>query len=66
MPFCAWGDLRVEIERLRLQGFRRFGEVELQPRPGFNLITGDNGSGKSTLLEALHLLAHGRSFRGRV
>lgn len=66
MPFCAWGDLRVEIERLRLQGFRRFAEVELQPRPGFNLITGDNGSGKSTLLEALHLLAHGRSFRGRV
>lgn len=33
---------------------------------GFNLITGDNGSGKTTLLEALHLLAHGRSFRARV
>lgn len=35
------------------------------PGPGFNLITGDNGSGKTSLLEALHLLAHGRSFRGR-
>lgn len=54
------------IQRLRLQSFRRFGEVELEPRAGFNLITGDNGSGKTSLLEALHLLAHGRSFRGRV
>ena len=54
------------IERLQLQSFRRFGDVELCPQPGFNLITGDNGSGKTSLLEALHLLAHGRSFRGRV
>lgn len=54
------------IRRLRLHAFRRFDEVELLPQPGFNLITGDNGSGKTTLLEALHLLAHGRSFRGRV
>ncbi len=54
------------IRRLHLQSFRRFSEAELQPQPGFNLITGDNGSGKTSLLEALHLLAHGRSFRGRV
>lgn len=53
------------IQRLRLHSFRRFVEAELEPRPGFNLITGDNGSGKTTVLEALHLLAHGRSFRGR-
>lgn len=54
------------IRCLRIQGFRRFEEVELLLQPGFNLITGDNGSGKTTVLEALHLLAHGRSFRGRV
>jgi DNA replication and repair protein RecF len=54
------------IERLHVQGFRRFADAELRPQAGFNLITGDNGSGKTTLLEALHLLAHGRSFRGRV
>ena len=34
--------------------------------PGLNLITGDNGAGKTSLLEALHLMAYGRSFRGRV
>lgn len=54
------------IQRLQLQDFRRFERVEFVPQPGFNLITGDNGSGKSSLLEALHLMAHGRSFRGRV
>lgn len=54
------------IRRLRVQSFRRFAEAELHPQPGFNLITGDNGSGKTSLLEAMHLLAHGRSFRGRV
>lgn len=54
------------IRRLKVQAFRRFEEVELFLQPGFNLITGDNGSGKTTVLESLHLLAHGRSFRGRV
>lgn len=54
------------IQRLQVQSFRRFQNAELTPGPGFNVITGDNGSGKSSLLEALHLMAHGRSFRGRV
>jgi DNA replication and repair protein RecF len=31
-----------------------------------NLITGGNGAGKTSLLEAAHLVANGRSFRGRV
>ena len=51
------------IQRLRLQAFRRFDAAEIALRPGFNLLTGDNGSGKTSVLEALHLLAHGRSFR---
>ena len=54
------------IHRLQVHAFRRFIAAELHPQPGFNLITGDNGSGKTSLLEALHLMAHGRSFRGRV
>ena len=51
---------------MHLHSFRRFAEAEFTPVAGFNLITGDNGSGKTSVLEALHLLAHGRSFRGRV
>lgn len=54
------------IHKLQLQAFRRFDNAEIVLRPGFNLLTGDNGSGKTSVLEALHLLAHGRSFRGRV
>lgn len=56
----------VQIRHLRLRDLRRFQEQELLPAPGFNLIVGDNGSGKSSLLEGMHLMAHGRSFRGRV
>ena len=56
----------MQLERLSLARFRGFDAVELRPAPGINLITGDNGAGKTTLLEATHLLANGRSFRGRV
>ncbi len=56
----------VQVRRLCLRDFRRFEQLELQPAPGFNVIVGDNGSGKTSILEALHLMAHGRSFRGRV
>ncbi len=56
----------MQLERLSLARFRGFDAVELRPAPGINLITGGNGAGKTTLLEAVHLLANGRSFRGRV
>lgn len=56
----------MHVTRLRVASVRRLEEVDLAPSPGINLITGDNGAGKTSLLEALHLLAYGRSFRGRV
>ncbi len=56
----------MEVVRLEASGLRRFEQVALAPEPGLNLITGDNGAGKTSLLEALHLMAYGRSFRGRV
>jgi DNA replication and repair protein RecF len=56
----------MQVTRLVTAGLRKFDEVTLLPGPGINLITGDNGAGKTSLLEALHLMAYGRSFRGRV
>lgn len=56
----------MQISRLTLHQLRRFDAVELRPQPGLNLLTGDNGAGKTTVLEALHVMAYGRSFRGRV
>lgn len=56
----------MRVIRLTVAGLRRFESVALEAGPGFNLITGDNGAGKTSVLEALHLMAYGRSFRGRV
>jgi DNA replication and repair protein RecF len=54
------------LTRLRIRDLRCLVDVEIEPHARFNLITGLNGAGKSSLLEAIHLLAYGRSFRGRV
>lgn len=56
----------MHITRLDLRDFRRFQEASLRPAPGVNLLLGENGAGKTTVLEAMHLMAYGRSFRGRV
>lgn len=56
----------MRVTRLDIAGLRRFERASLAPAPGLNLITGANGAGKTSVLEALHLMAYGRSFRGRV
>ena len=56
----------MHVTRLDIAGLRRFDRVELAPAPGLNVLVGGNGAGKTSVLEALHLMAYGRSFRGRV
>lgn len=56
----------MHVTRLEARHLRCFDEISLTPCPGLNLITGANGAGKTSVLEALHLMAYGRSFRGRV
>jgi DNA replication and repair protein RecF len=56
----------VLVTRLEFSGLRSFESGSLLPAPGINLLIGPNGSGKTSVLEALHLMAYGRSFRGRV
>jgi len=56
----------MRVVRLSIHRLRRFQTVEVEPASALNLLTGDNGAGKTSVLEALHLMAYGRSFRGRV
>jgi DNA replication and repair protein RecF len=56
----------VYVTRLDIRHLRRFDDVTLTPSAGLNLLVGDNGAGKTSVIEALHLMAYGRSFRGRV
>ena len=51
------------IETLKVRDFRNYGEIELKPHPGVNILFGQNGSGKTNLLEAIHFCALGRSHR---
>lgn len=53
----------MHIETIKLRDFRNYGELELKPHPGINLLFGQNGSGKTNLLEAIHYCALGRSHR---
>lgn len=56
----------MHVTRLDIASLRRFDRISLAPAQGLNLLTGHNGAGKTSVLEALHLMAYGRSFRGRV
>jgi DNA replication and repair protein RecF len=54
----------TRIATVRVDGLRNLVDVEAVLGPTFNVFTGRNGAGKTSILEAVHLLAHGRSFRG--
>ncbi len=54
------------VRQLQIEQLRCLQACELTPATGLTVITGANGAGKTSILEALHLLAYGRSFRGRV
>lgn len=56
----------MRLMRVTAARVRNLQPVDIAPGPSLNLILGSNGAGKTSLLEAIHLLAYGRSFRGRV
>jgi len=55
----------VIIRELSVSNFRNLTSASVTLNPRFNYLFGDNGAGKTAVLEAVHLLARGRSFRGR-
>ena len=54
------------IRRLQWRSVRSLAEGELFAGSAGVVLTGSNGAGKTSVLEAIHVLGHGRSFRGRV
>jgi DNA replication and repair protein RecF len=52
------------LKSIRALDFRNL-EGEINWGEGINVIYGNNGQGKTNWLEAIHLLAHARSFRTR-
>lgn len=56
----------MRLTRVDIRGLRRLDTVSFAPGPGLNVFVGPNGAGKTSVLEAVHLMAYGRSFRGRV
>lgn len=41
------------FQRLEIQGWRQFGEVDIEFHPSLTVLTGANGAGKTTLLSFL-------------
>lgn len=53
----------MRINKLHIENFRGYKNLDLSLHKGFNLIIGDNGSGKTAILEALNI-AMGSFFLG--
>lgn len=55
----------MHIEKLQLQNFRNYRQLDLALDRYLNFFTGENAQGKTNLLESLVFAASGRSFRTR-
>lgn len=44
------------LAKLKISGFRRINSVELQFRPGLNILVGENNAGKTAVIDALRAL----------
>lgn len=51
------------IEKIKLQNFRNYEELEINLNKNINIIYGDNAQGKTNILEAIFLCSFGKSFR---
>lgn len=46
----------IYIEKLYIEGFKKFHKFEIDFNPNMNIIVGENESGKSTILEAIQIV----------
>ena len=53
----------MNLNAIAIENFRNLEVVQLQFKPGLNILHGANAQGKTSILEALYLLGHLKSFR---
>ena len=51
------------IEKLKLQNFRNYDNLNLKLSPKINVFYGDNGEGKTNILESIYISAITKSYR---
>lgn len=51
------------IERLKLNGYRNYEQVDLQFSKNINVFIGENAQGKTNVMEAIYVLAMAKSHR---
>lgn len=51
------------IEKIKLNNFRNYDQLELDLNKNINIIYGNNAQGKTNILEAIFLCSFGKSFR---
>ena len=51
------------IEKIKLQNFRNYEQLDLDLNQNLNIIYGNNAQGKTNILEAIFLCSFGKSFR---
>ena len=55
----------MHIRQIKLENFRNYEKLLLEPCEGVNVLMGDNAQGKTNALEAVYLTCAGRSHRTR-
>lgn len=55
----------MHIRQIRLENFRNYDKLLLEPCQGVNVLMGENAQGKTNALEAVYLTCAGRSHRTR-
>jgi DNA replication and repair protein RecF len=53
----------LSVERIRLENFRSYQSLEMEPGKGLTIIVGPNAVGKTNIIEAIQLLTAASSFR---
>ncbi len=56
MSIRSTWDIEVQVKRIVIENFKSIKHVELELKPGINILVGPNASGKTNILEALYFL----------